>query len=216
MPTLLDGFNRADEGPPPGSSWATTALVAGDADGWKVVGNQCVQAGAAAVVCTAVFSGSFGPDVEVGVTFVTVPTTTANQVFDLYARVTTPGAGTTDGYRFRIQNNATPATGHFAQLARMDNSVATQLGADLSTDLWADGDKMVLRVIGDQLAGARVRAGVETVLGTRTDGTYSTAGVLAIRGNAADTVIDDFSGGTAPIPTLNIISRSNQPLTVGG
>lgn len=215
---LLDDFNRANEGPPPGASWATIVLFSGDADGWKVVGNQCVQNGAGAIACTAAFSGTIGPTMDVSVTLAVPPTAVSGRPFDLHARITTPGVGTTDGYRFRLLPNNTPVTEHLTQLGRIDNGVVTQLGLNLSTDLWQANDKMVFRLVGDQITGARVRAGVETVLGTRTDATYATAGQVMIRGNAADTVIDDFGGAfgfsNTSVPTLTGTPSVGNVLTV--
>lgn len=114
--TLQDSFDRANEGPPPSSSWTNIT------NGLKVVSN--VAAGNAASANNISFWNvtTFGADVE---TYATISTKGGtNQTSEVYARMTTLDSGTMDGYMVRMN----PASGTDAiGIYRIDNGTATAL-----------------------------------------------------------------------------------------
>lgn len=115
----------------------------------------------------------------------------------VYARVINPGTGSLSGYRVRLQSVAGGANDIF-RILRIDNNVSTTLGADMTQE-FASGDSIGIECIGNQIsAWYKPAAGSWTLLGTRTDATYSAAGFLGLEvGSATDDVVfDDFGGGT--------------------
>lgn len=190
---VLDDFNRADQGPPPSSSWTDGFLAI---NGLAVISNQC---GAPANFGNSYWNpATFGPDCEV---FATVA---AHSSFPkVWARLKEPGSDTVDGYC--LSASSTDWT-----FFRVDNGVLTQIGAALTGVGCANGDQVGLRIVGSKLTA--YKNGV--LVGTETDATYPAAGFIGLNGQTSAIRWDDFGGGAyvAPlIPALDFV-----PMAVGG
>lgn len=193
---LLDAFNRSNTGPPLSSSWSDLA------GGNKVVSNQA--AGNTASFNFSYYNvGQFGADQEAYITVATVPA--ATDAAAVYCRMKDVGSVlTVDGYLCGV----IPAVGtDVIRIQRIDNAVATTLGADFSQEV-AGGDKLLFRLIGSTLEAFYGTAGAFTSLGTRTDSTYLAGGYLGLLIQNTAARIDDYGGGTyAPQPPLPDASR---------
>jgi hypothetical protein len=191
---VLDTFTRADEGPPPSSSW-TDAWI--DASGGLVTqANGCRRNTVGAGSDSSYWNvADFGPDCEVHAKL--SKDTGASGEFALALRLVNIGVGTTDGYGLDI-NLGGDGT-HY--ILRYDNQSPSAVGASIS-QAWTSGDSFGFEAIGTTLkVYYKPAAGSWTEIASRTDGTYTAAGKigLAIAGGAGtnnDGVADDFGGGT--------------------
>lgn len=139
---------------------------------------------------------AFGPGVEV---YVTIPTwwNNASSDFWLWANGNAENTAGADGYLLYVPNGGT------WNLSRVDNTVATQLGADLGTQVPASGDSIGLEIIsgGTHQAYYKSGAGAWSTLGTtRSDNTY-TSGHIGFSKGFVDTtsVLDNFGGGASVV-----------------
>lgn len=173
--SVLDNFNRADEGPPPSDSWSFPIDPDNDGD-VVVVSNECTFDGFGGAYWS---EETFGPDTEVYIT------ASSTSTFELHARMTNPGFSGRDGYLSEFNIG-----GDTIAIYRVDNNTATQLGDDIPFTL-ADGDVLGLAIIGSAII-AYVN-GVAVAI--RTDDTYTTAGYIGVAGEDGG-VFDDFGGGT--------------------
>jgi hypothetical protein len=194
---VIDNFNRANAGPPPSANWSRGCIQFGADTGLIVTSNTCERGSVSGSYRQGGYwnAATFGPDCEVFVTVTTVPAADAGGVW-LYARLTTIGSGTTDGYAVGVER----AGGSFNQwgLYRIDNAGATILGSAI-TQAVANGDGVGLEVVGSTLtAYHKPSAGEWTSLGTRTDSTYTGAGNFGMEHLATppDIFVDNFAGGT--------------------
>src|SRR5215203_2389814 len=97
--TILDTFNRANEGPPPSASWG--GVVVSGQGGIKVVSNQVVaDAGGDG---TGYWGTSFNANQEA---FIKMASVDSTSVVLLFARIQGPGTATPDGYFVRYQGNS--------------------------------------------------------------------------------------------------------------
>jgi len=196
---ILDNFDRADEGPPPSSSWSYPVYAT--AAGEKVVSNQ---AGSDVdTAATAYWNSETFLNVEVYGTVAAVST------HYLFARIQQPGVSTVDGYML-------VGSGFNVQVYRLDNGVATAIGATGISSTLSAGQGRGMSIIGDEIQILR-RVGESWDLSlTRTDITYQSAGYIGL-GHASGTVSrwDDFGGGawvgTGQGPPLQNIDYSMFP-----
>lgn len=182
---MIDNFDRANEGPPM-TGWATPT----GAGGLKVDTNQCAGNGA---------SSNFGywntimggADVEVYCTMAT-KSASGNAMGLLWRLKDQTAIATLDGYLLAI----TPAAGtDTIAVQRIDNAVATTLGATISQEV-ASGDSFMIRMIGSLIIVYYNSGSSGWVsLGTRSDSTYAVAGYsgLVIANTAGRW--NDFGGG---------------------
>ncbi len=181
---ILDNFNRADEGPPPSANWSSS-IVSGH-NGMKVAGNQAVSSGSSS---SAYWNTSLGPDVEVYVAF-----GDQDDRQCVWARVINEGTVNASGYQLLLNK----ATG-FLQLYRVDNGSGTQLGANFTQTI-AVGDSFGMSIVGSTITVYfKPSAGSWSSLGTRSDGTYTSAGKIGMQSvDAANTTgwMDNFGGGS--------------------
>ncbi len=185
--SLLDNFNRANEGPPPSASWVTpyVAYYAG----MSVSGSQCVSASAPAA---AAWNTSFGPDSEVYCTLVTLG---ADAYLDLYVRLNDLNFGGSVDYYYLGIGHVSGTTYDWTLRAVVNGTPTT---IDESQVNLSDGDALGLSAVGSQIKGYyKPAAGVWTELGGGTDSTVPGAGYIMIDWQGAGTLtIDDFGGGT--------------------
>lgn len=188
---ILDSFNRANEGPPPSASW--TNLNAG----LKVVSNVCAANAANSVTYWNV--QTYGPDSECYCTISTKATNTNS--IGVYVRLKDVGSvATVDGYAlFGFTSAATDTL----QIQRVDNGVATTLGANVSQEL-SNGDTILLRARGSTLELERNNL----LVTTRSDSTYTVAGNIGAAITDTTGRLDDFGGGNvASTPATRPNSR---------
>lgn len=178
--SVLDNFNRANEGPPPSSNW--TNWKGGNA---KVVSNQWATDGITGDNGCYWNVQDYGPNSEVYIT----GTTLSGTYMDVYLRLVDFGNGG-DGYDFSMNDSS-----NNLKYFRIDNGGYTQLGATISNTV-ANGDSIGLEVIGSTLTGYFMASGGSWVgQTTRTDNTYSGAGKLAMTSIHLATRADNFGGG---------------------
>lgn len=140
-PTILDTMIRANTGPPPSASW-TGVIVTGNGNTLTIVSNQLTNNSTTLQGAAYWNAATFGPDCAVTVV---VPTRVANGQFSLWARITTPGAGTGQGVYCRITFGGSTGT-DTVLLGRM-RSLATQspmIDNLISNQTFASGDTFAL------------------------------------------------------------------------
>jgi hypothetical protein len=181
--SILDDFNRSNEGPPLSSDWSPTGH---DSNGWKVVSN---------VAQPDTSSGSHGEYYNVSThgadceAYATYGGGFAKN--GLYARLVNIGAGTTDGYVIEFDS----AAGNI-KIERVDDGARTLLGSSISQTI-TGGDKLGIKIVGSTITAYMDDGGAGWAsYGSRTDSTYSAAGNLGIRNYNASNTFDDFGGGT--------------------
>lgn len=186
LATLLDAFNRANEGPPPSASWLSTSFSSGTSQ-LQVVSNALKRGGAGWGSCA--WGTQLGPDAILVVTISTVGD------FSLILRGQAPGSGAWDGYECLY----TSSTHRFDLDVITNNSAGASLANSTAVTLGA-GDKVGFAVIGDTLSMAVYTAGAwgADLLTASAGGSISGAGYVGIWANGTTPVFDDFSAGTIP------------------
>lgn len=193
--SVLDDFNRGNEGPPPSVAWGTGSIDTSTST-LKVVSNKCVDD--ATTFTGGYYGTSYGPDCECYVTLATLMTDTTN--VDVFVRLVDQGTADRNGYEFRYTRDDSKPGG-ITRMFRLDDSGGeTQLGASVNdtSGALAAGDKIGCEAIGSDIAGYRYRAAAWSSILSRSDATYSAAGRLGLRsGDGLNAVaFDDFGGGT--------------------
>lgn len=182
--SVIDNFNRANEGPPPSANWS--GPIRPGQPRLKVVTNQVV-ANADDNAEDYWSNATFGPDSEA---YITIPTF-SNDHSSVYLRLQAPGTAGVDGYR-----ELSSAFSSVTQIYRVDDTVHTQLGADIS-QAWSNGDAHGADIVVSTITAYRKPSGGSWgSLGTRTDNTYAGAGNIGLNMNSINQTGDDFGGGT--------------------
>jgi len=186
--TVLDNFTGSN-GSNIGSGWTVDPFNAGDA-------LPKIQSNAATGPSAGNFGGAywnastFGADTEVRVTLKTLGGN--GEDCGLLLRLQSPATSGVDGYDVDYLNQ----TGtDLILLFRIDNSVETQLGANISLNFSA-GDGFGAEMIGSTLTAYRLNGGTWSSAGNRTDSTYSSAGSVGFYVNSVTFRVDDFIAGT--------------------
>lgn len=183
--SVLDNFNRANEGPPPSGSWGGTILSAGS-HGMKVGSNQCgIDSSNPG---SGYWNTTYGPNQEVygkGVSF-------GSSYISLFLRLLNPTATSQTCYEVYFYQGSPANT---IRVYRWDSSSTNaQLGGDISQTV-TDGDSIGASISGSTITVYyKAGAGAWTSLGTRTDATYSASGYVGVAIYGA--TLDDFGGGT--------------------
>lgn len=189
--TLLDDFNRANVGPPPSASW-TSQIFLSDNNALRVLSNQCGSSGTGSNQTAWWNPTTFGPDVEV---YAQVPAFgLSGHYAGLFARLTGTGTVASSGYVFYAVGDSQ------AEFYRVVDGTYTAIGAAIS-QAWLPGDWMGFEVVGTTLTGYRKTGGAWSVVGTRTDSTYTGAGHIGLYTDNNTIRFDDFSGG--PVVTAS-------------
>jgi hypothetical protein len=200
--SVLDNFNRSDEGPPPSASWAADPYNDSE-PGLEVVSNQV--RGSAWELCSSYYSAStYGEDSEAYVTVVDLPADSA--VVMLGCRIQDPDSANVDAYVLEYTQLDAPDTDEW-KLYRVVNDAWTQLGATVEQDLSA-GDKIGLEAIGSTIKAYQYTGGSWSEVMSRSDSNVSGAGYLALSIQNADRDCDDFGGGTV------VAAASAMPMAV--
>jgi len=197
---VIDDFTRANN-----ADLGTNWTVIDSLPGLQLISNAAA-AGSAAICAEFWNVGNFGADSEAYVTIATLPGNAGN--VDLFVRLTTE-TGTADGYGVEFaQESGTDQTYAY----RMDNLVATQLGASVGANFSA-GDKLGLEAIGTTINVYRFTASAWAQILTRTDATYTTAGKIGILADTTAVRLDDYGGGTVVVASAT--SKRKALLGVG-
>jgi hypothetical protein len=181
---VLDDFNRADGGV--GANWSTFAGLGG----LNVASNQVAGSGASANLQYWNVS-QYGPKSEAHLKITAKPGNGQAIAVSLRCKDVS-SISTLDGYTLAaIQQSGTDVL----RCQRVDNSVATTLGADISQE-YAAGDGILLRANGSTLEIEYFNGSAWTQLTTRSDATYQGAGYLMVTVQGTTGRADDFGGGT--------------------
>lgn len=183
---VLDGFDRADEGPPPSSSWTTPVGMAG----CVVKNSQLAPDPNEGGNGRCVWNTQHGPDCEAYVTISVRPNANTNNTIKLYIRAADQ-SGYASGYSVHAYRN--PQTG--------DSYIYLYEGAGWKGGYqvnWGNGDSIGVRAIGTSIEALYRPAGGSwsTVIQVEAYN-YSDEGYLFIYIDTADTGtrLDDFGGG---------------------
>jgi len=193
----LDQFNRANEGPPPSSSWA----------GPITQGQGQLQTFSNVVIAAASGSNywntSFAADQECGLTIGDFVSDSAA----LYLRINTPNSANLDAYAIGFYQGG--AGTNVIRVFKIIDNTATQLGGDISQTI-ANGDSIGAQVIGSTIyVWYKVGAGSWTNLDTRTNSEITAGGFVGISFGATNVYGDDFFGGA-------VVSVGTIPVFTGG
>ena len=188
--SILDNFNRANEGPPPSANWTTG--IDGGTGSFTVTSNVArLTSGAFSSAWWNV--GNIGPDLEV---FAVIASVGGSR---LYFHVQGEGTATFDGYYVQAY-----APSSEMGVFRVDNGVPTQLEASISQAI-ATGDSIGVDRTGNVItvyfcasgAGCGASGAGWTNKGTRSDSTYTSAGKIGMAAfDNSEVKFDDFGGGT--------------------
>ena len=188
--SILDDFNRSNEGPPPSSNWSS--LYSGTVGALEVSSNQCVPDAATNNMAGNYWNvSSYTDNWEVYNKVVTVPLNASSE-YGALAMIQTPGGVSYNGYELRYDDTS-------LSVWRQDSSSPTQLGASFSQSV-SSGDSVGLSYSGGVLtAYYKSGAGSWTTLGTRSDSTYQATAlyptIYAHINNISEFAFDDFGGG---------------------
>ncbi len=182
---MLDNFNRADSASL-GSNWGAFSGYSN----LDLNGNQCrnpATAGTTAYAGNYYNAAQYGPDCENYLTLAARPTDGAYMMLRVGGTLSTPNA-----YAFGLNSGGSGVH----SLLRVDSGLPTPLGATFSQAL-AVGDSIGISAVGSTLSAYyKPSGGNWTLLASRTDSTYSSAGYLAVASTVGGWKADDFSGGT--------------------
>ncbi len=203
--SILDDFNRANEGPPPSASWITGPKTESNSNGLVIDTNR-VKATSLTYGGTASWGVTFGPDVEVYVS-----DSDAGGVFILYWRITDPTDTTLMyGYRFSGYNFGGNRTFTVDSLNGLPIDTATLWTSTLSGTI-ANGDQVGISHIGDQISVyENLGGGGWNLVNTITDNTYSSAGYIGMGLGSTTGRLDNFGGGEISTPvSIGLDARFN-------
>ena len=192
--TILDDFTGTDETPIT-TGWA--AFLTGDSGPLARISNQLTDAGGGTDTSSYydASGGVFGPDCEVYATIATASAVAADQ-FKLFARIVNPTLSTMSGYELHVEKSAGT---DIWRIRRRDSTTPTVLGADMNQEI-ASGDSVGMSVVGTTISAYyKSGAGSWTLVGSRTDSTYSAAGVTGVKTTQTVTrawKADNYGGGT--------------------
>lgn len=189
--TLLDNFNRANEGPPPSASWLSSAFSTGTSQ-MAVVSNALKRPGSG--YGSAVWGTQYGPDTILIVTLSTVGD------FTMILRGQAPGSGAWDGYELAYTNST-----HTFLLDVVTNNTNGPTLASTSSTTLSNGDKVAFMVIDNTLSMAVNSGGAWSadLLTASAGASITGAGYVGIWANGTTPVFDDFSAGTVtPISSV--------------
>jgi len=187
--TILDNFNRTNEGPPPSASWSAP-VANGDASHY-VRGNGIGTNTDDSQTSSYWNVTTYGPDVEACTTLTDITTSTLHGPM---VRIVNPNNASTAGGYMATALDGTSAT----RIYRLDGTTYTQLGADISTT-WANGDAICIRAVSTTIEAWRKPSGGSWgLLDSRTDSTYTAAGYSGVfsYGGSGAGLGDDFGSAT--------------------
>lgn len=178
--SILDNFNRANEGPPP-TGWITVN------NGHKIVSNQLVPNSNA--YSDSYWNTSYGPDMEAYVTIVTKEST-GNSI-GLQVRVQP-----SDSYKayYLLTEISSGASDDTIKIKYWNGSTGSTLAT--YTQEITNGDSIGISAVGSTItAWYKSGAGAWIELGHVTDTSETRAGYIELFNDSSTPVFDDFGGG---------------------
>lgn len=199
--SLLDDFNRSNEGPPPSASWST--LFASDA----YFGSISVVSNVARSSITNAYAGAYwnttyGPHCDVHAKITSKPTD--GGYIALLARGSgCTSANTISGYGLKL---STASSGDYFVVMRYNgNGTSTELSPYYYREI-SNNDSIGLRVNVNVLSvWYKAGTGSWEFLFSVTDSTYTSAGNIGIVSYLYTADIDDFSGGNVTPTTITTV-----------
>lgn len=186
--TVLETFAGGAQSPP-NASWTNSIVSTEGTFQRDGAGLGALATGSNA---TAWWNAGTFTDVECFQT-VSVKAGSGNPI-KLFARIVSPGSATPNGYVLKMREAAGAANDGW-EIVRIDAGVDTVLGAIPTQEVTA-GDLMGFTVYGSTLeAWYKPAAGAWTLISSRTDSTYSAAGVIGTGISFSTGRVDDFGGG---------------------
>lgn len=179
--SLLDNFNRSNEGPPPSGSWNAGAVSTGTSQ-LQVVSNALKRGGAG--WGSGYWGTQIGADVIAYITLSTVGDV------ELGVRAKDLGSGSTFDYYGAEYISST----HTLTLYKYTNGSGSSLGTSTTATL-AGGDKYGIMAIGSNITVATYQSGSWTDRITASDATYGATGYITIWMNGTTPIIDDLYAG---------------------
>lgn len=199
--SIIDNFNRANEGPPLSSSWSRTFYAT---SGLEVVSNGAMQDDVNQVAGEYRNTGTYGPDSEAYITITTRATSGDYCTVWVDARLQDPNASTIDGYEVEMVMREGNTTVNIVRIWKIVNNSFSQLGSDINTTI-SNGDSFGIEVTGTGTVTIKAyhkpSGGSWGEIGSATDSSspINSAGYIGIGiydSGSAQTVLDDFGGGT--------------------
>ncbi len=183
--SVLDNFNRANEGPPPSTSW-DGPIRPGQAQ-LKVSSNAMIWH--SSVPGSVYWDTSFDADQEC---YLTVSTKgQSGKALGLFTRLRDHGTSSVDGYELWTEPQDA-ATDNW-RLYRMSNNGFFLINS--TTQEVDSGDKIGIESDGSTHKGYLDDGGGWSEVNSGTDATFSHNGEIGVFTGASNNVLDDFGGG---------------------
>lgn len=214
---LISQFNEANNNAL-GTGW-TEGDILGISGTTLQINSNSVNNGSGAT-SVARRSTTYGPDSEF---YMDIPTLPGNGEWIGFFVRCTPTTNT-NGYVVEIYNDGGSQD---IYIFRVTSNSYTQLGAALTNAAQA-GDSLMIQAVGSSINIERQRSGTWSVIATRTDSTYNSAGNIGFYGNGTTFRLDNAgggdyiepSGGTEYTQSVSgtvtgggaVIKRTNKPL----
>lgn len=206
---VLDNFNRANENPlSGGGNWLGPLFGSGPQ---LLLASNQVDTAVSEQRGSSYWSASFAADQEV---YCDVPA--IEQVVGLSFRQVNTGGATRSGYHVEVVSLSGPGN---ILVSRTDNDSDTALGVSMSANLNAS-DGIGVSIVGSTISVYTKISGTWSLLGTRTDSTYTSGGVVGIDTSTfgPSGQIDNFGGGDF-VPVVGgsglVHSKLSLPLSIG-
>ncbi len=189
----LDAFTNSDGTalPTHNANWSNCVIFGASSSAFTIQDNAISVSDSSEN--DACWATTFAANSEV---YVTSTVDIVQDFVGVWLRLANVGASTTDGYGVEMDFDNDKIN-----LWRIDNGVATKLGADISR-VTTFGDSIMARMIGSELCALHKTAtGGWMIAGCRNDTTYTAGGQIGITqtgGNVAQGSNDDFGGGNLP------------------
>lgn len=176
---------------PSGDSWANWANYGGS--GLQYISGTLAATGAGGRTGAYDSSKISLGDQECGATLITLPANDTERV-DFGLRLVNPSNGTTQsGYIIRWAYASTGAD--TVTCVRVDSNTVAATLFTISTVDWAANDKWRAAAVGSLIAFYKITSGgVESLVGSATDATYST-GAIGLAMDFGAVRVDDYFGG---------------------
>ena len=192
---ILDNFNRGNESPVDGN-WS------------PFYGDLKAQLVSNAIIHLDTSDGSsmyWNPNTyQDSENYYTI-TTKGTTDFSIFTRMGGDPINALDGYR---GYHSIPLS--LVRIQRLDDSVKTTLGADITSVTFANGDGFGFEMIGSTITTYKRISGSWAGIGNRSDATYA-SGYIGLRGGDDTTwVFDDFGGGTVVVSIPVAILKSGK------
>lgn len=181
---LIDQFNRANDSVL-GTGWTEGDILGISGITLQVNSNQANNGSGATSIARR--STTYGPDSEF---YMDIPTLPGNGEWVGFFVRCTPTTNT-NGYVVEVYNDGGSQD---VYIFRVTSNGYTQLGAAVTNAVQA-GDSLMIQAVGSSINIERQRSSTWSVIATRTDSTYNSAGYIGFYGNGTTFRLDNAGGG---------------------